>query len=215
MFKAIIIEDDELFSGGIKNTIQLRHPDIRLLGSVETGAELFALLARETPDILLLDIMLPDMSGIDIARRVKSEYPEIKILAFSFENGEDVVKQMLETGIEGFVSKQQGGGKAISKAIHRVLDGEKYYGMDISEIMCRVFVTKTKSTEIPSEFTEQERRILELSRDGLQSKEIAEKLCISPRTVDNHKNNMYRKLGFSSMIEVLHYAAKKGIIKMG
>ena len=214
MINVIIVDDHELFRLGVKTAIENRHSDLRIVGEAETGAELFALLGTVVPDIVLLDIALPDMSGIDIARRLKNEYPGIKILAISAENATPVVQAMLDVGIEGFISKRHGGVDTFAKAIRSIIQGIDYYGTDISEIIYCIYVAKKKTAEISSEFTNQEKRIIELCREGLPGKLIADRLEISISTVNNHKNNIFRKLGISNTMEMVQYAVKKGIIQM-
>ena len=214
MINVIIVDDQELFRLGVRAAIESRHPDLCITGEAETGAELFSLLEEVSVDILLLDIMLPDMSGIDIARRLKNERPEIKILAISAENSAPVVQAMLEAGIEGFISKRHGGVDAFAEAIRSISQGIDYFGKDISEIMYRIYVSKKKTAEVTSEFTAQEKRIIELCREGLPGKLVADRLGISVSTVNNHKNNIFRKLGITNTMEMVRYALKNGMIQM-
>ena len=214
MINVILVDDHELFRLGVKTAIETRHVDLRIVGEAESGAELFALLDVVAADILLLDIVLPDMSGVEIARRIKSERPEIKILAISAENAASVVQAMLEVGIEGFISKRHGGVDTFADAVRSIMQGVEYFGKDISEIIYRIYVSKKKTAEVVSEFTQQEKRIIELCREGLPGKLIAERLNISLRTVDNHKGNIFRKLGINNTMEMVQYALKNGIIQM-
>jgi len=209
---AILVDDHELFRLGVRAGIEARHPDIHIVGEAETGAKLFALLNSTTADILLLDILLPDMSGIEIACRLKKEKPEMKILVISSENSADAIETLLGTGIEGFISKRMGGTEELAHAIRSIMSGFEYFGKDISEIIYRIYVSKKRTAEPSAEFTVQERKIIELCRNGLPSKQIADHLCISPRTVENHKNNIFRKLGINNTIAMLQYAMKHGII---
>ena len=213
MINTIIVDDHELFRLGIITAIEKRHPDICVVGETETGAGFFRLLESVAPDIVLLDIDLPDISGVEIARRLKKERPEIKILAISAENTADVVQEMLETGIEGFISKRAGGVDALAEAMRSVMCGFEYFGNDISNIIYRVYFAKKKTAEVSSEFTEQEKRVIELCHEGLSGKMIAERLGITTRTVDTHKKNIFRKLGINSTLEMLTYALKNGIIR--
>ena len=214
MINVVIVDDHELFRLGVRTAIENRHSDLRIAGEVETGAELFALLDTTAVDIILLDIVLPDMSGIDIARRLKAERPEIKILAISAENGAPIVQSMLDIGIEGFISKRHGGVDAFAEAIRSIMQGVAYFGKDISEIIYRIYVSKKKTVEESEVFTTQEKRIIELCREGLPGKLIADRLGISLRTVDNHKQNIFRKLGINNTLEMVNYALKNGIIQM-
>ena len=214
MINVIIVDDHELFRLGVKTAIENRHSDLRIAGEAESGAELFTLLTKVAADIVLLDIALPDMSGIDVARRLKTEYPQIKILAISAENATPVVQAMLDSGIEGFISKRHGGVDAFAEAIRSIVQGMEYYGKDISEIIYRIYVSKKRTAEVTSEFTQQEKRIIELCREGLPGKLIADRLGISLRTVNNHKSNIFCKLGINSTLEMVQYAVKNGIVQM-
>ena len=214
MITVILVDDHELFRLGVRAAIASRHPDICITGEAESGEELFRLLESTAADILLLDIILPDMSGIEIARRLKKERPELKILAISSENTAAVTQALLDVGINGFISKRMSGVDDLANAIRSIMSGFEYFGKDISDIIYRIYVSKKKTAEATAEFTEQEKKIIELCRDGLPSKQIADRLCISPRTVENHKNNIFRKLGINSTVEMVQYAMKNGIIRV-
>jgi DNA-binding NarL/FixJ family response regulator len=214
MTKVIVVDDHELMRLGVVTAIKTRHAArLCVVGEAGNGEELFAILDEVTPDIILLDIELPGMGGIDIARRLKSERPEIKILAFSHVTDTDVLQSMLETGIEGFIGKSDGKLSNIGEAIQHVMQGVAYFGKDVAQILYPIYVAKKQTTEVTSEFTPQEKRIIELCRDGLLGKEIADQLEISLRTVDKHKSNIYRKLGINTMTEMLRCAIKNGIIQ--
>lgn len=214
MTNTILVEDHALFRLGVKSAIMNEHADICIVGEADSGTALFELLETTIPDLILLDILLPDISGIDIARRIKREYPGIKILAISAENTAVAVQDMLDIGVEGFISKRQGVAEEIVQAIRTIMNGYEYFGSDICSIIYKIYVSKKRTAEITSEFTAREREIIELCRDGLLGKQIADRLCISPRTVDNHKNNIFRKLGINNTMEMVQYALKNGIIRM-
>jgi DNA-binding NarL/FixJ family response regulator len=155
------------------------------------------------------------MTGIEIARQLKNTHPDLKILALSSENTASVISDLLDIGINGFISKRTGGVSMLADAIRSVMSGFDYYGKDISDVIYSIYVAKKKTTEVTSDFTVQEKNIILLCRDGLQSKQIADKLNISSRTVEKHKNNIFRKLGINNTVEMLNYALKNGIIGLG
>ena len=214
MIKALLVDDHEMYRLGVKTAIELNHLDIKVVAEAETGTELFALLRTTKPDIVLLDIILPDTTGVEIARRMKKEYPEIKILAISAENTATVVSQMLEIGIEGFITKRAGDVASIVNAIRSIMLGFEFFGKDISDIISRIYLKKKSTEEITGDLTKQEKRIVELCYEGLQAKEIADHLNISPRTVQAHKTNIFLKLGLNNTAEVVKYALKNGIIRV-
>ena len=214
MIQVIIVDDHPLFRIGLKATFKDSHSDIRVVGEADCGEALFRLLITTTADIVLLDINLPDISGVEITRRLRRDYPVIKILAISAENTTETVKAMLEAGIDGFISKRQGNVDELAEAIRTVISGLEYFGRDISAIIYDVFVSKKKTTTVTHEFTEREKEIILACRDGLLCKEIATRLGISTHTVNAHKNNIFNKLGINNTMEMVQYALKKGIIKV-
>lgn len=214
MIRVILVDDHDLYRLGVKTAINQACTDIVCLGEADSGHSLYQVLQTTEADLVLLDIILPDISGVDIARHLKQVYPELKILTISAENSQDTVQAMLEVGVNGFISKGMGGVATLIEAIRTVMSGIDYFGSDIAGIISQIYLDKKKTTQLSDEFTAQEKRIIELCQQGLSAKLIADKLCISPRTVDNHKNNIFRKLGINSSLEMVQYALQKGIIRI-
>lgn len=210
--RVIMVDDHELFRLSLRTAIECSHTDIVIAGEAGSGAAFFSLLRTVDADIVLLDIALPGMSGIEIARRLKNEHSDMKILAVSAENDLSTVEEMVEIGIEGFVSKSKCKPDILVDAIRSVMQGLDYFGKDISEIISRIYIAKKKSTQVSEEFSEQEKSIIELCLEGLPAKLIADRLCISTRTVDWHKSNMFSKLGINSTLELIQFAVKNKII---
>jgi DNA-binding NarL/FixJ family response regulator len=183
-------------------------------GEADSGEALFALPSLSRADIALLDINLPGMSVADVARRLRHDYPDVKILAISGENTVEAVKDMLDAGIHGFISKQDGDANEISDAIRTVMSGLEYFGRDIASIIFSVYVSKKKTTDVTPEFSDREREVIELCRDGLMSKEIAERMGIKPNTVHTYKERIFQKLGINNTMEMVRYAIKNGIIRI-
>ena len=214
MVQVIIVDDHAFFRKGLKTVFQYEHPDITIAGEAGSGEELFDVLATTPADLVLLDINLPDIWGVDVARRLRNEYPDVKILAISAENASETVKAMLEAGIDGFVSKQNGDAGELARAIRSVINGQEYFGRDIAAVMYDVYVAKKKTTDITPEFTDRERDVILLCRDGLIYKEVADRLGISIHTVNTHKKNIFLKLGVNNTMEMVQYALKNGIIRI-
>ena len=214
MIRIIVVDDHNLFRMMLKSTFQSDYPDICVAGEAESGEELFRLLSSTPADLVLLDINLPDIWGVDVARRLRSDYPNLKILALSAENTAETIQAMLEAGIDGFISKQRGDSNELAQAIRSVVSGVEYFGRDIAAIMFDVYVAKKKTSAVTGEFTEREREIILLCRDGLICKEIAARLGIAVNTVNNHKKNIFNKLNINNTMEMVQYALRKGIIKI-
>jgi DNA-binding NarL/FixJ family response regulator len=212
---AIIVDDHDLFRTMLRTVLETGHPDIAVVGDAKYGADFFRLLETVPADIVLLDIDFKfGMTGIEIARRLKKEYPAMKIIAVSSEDTMDTVREMLEIGIEGFISKSQGSIDNIADAVYDVMQGFPYYGKDIAGIISRIYVAKKNTTEVTSEFTEQEKRIILLCLEGFSAKMVAERLNITSRTVETHKSNIFRKLDINSTTELLNYLLKSGFIRI-
>jgi len=214
LIKIIVVDDHNLFRIMLKATFASGYPDIRVVGEAENGEQLFSVLASTPADLVLLDVNLPGMGGAEIARRLRSDYPALKILAVSAENTADTVKSMIDAGIDGFISKQRGSDDELAEAIRTIMSGLEYFGRDIAAIIFDVYVSKKKTTTVTPEFTAREREVIHLCRDGLMSKEIAARLGISVRTVVTHKEKIFSKLGINNTMEMVQYALKNGIIRI-
>ena len=161
--------------------------------------------------MLLLDIIMPEMSGLEVAIKMREQYPTVKLLMLSSESDATVIMQLLDVGIDGFVSKSAPQAELI-EAIHAVANGENYFGSHISDIIKKVHISQHSTTL--SFLTLREQEILNLIVHGNSVKEISEHLCLSPRTVETHKSNIYKKMGFCSLIDLVRYAVNQGLISL-
>ncbi|MDD2595816.1 MAG: response regulator transcription factor [Bacteroidales bacterium] len=211
VIKVILVDDHALMRIGIRTSLINFSSDIQVIAEAESAEELFEELKTMTPDIILLDIILPGISGIEIAQRLRDEYGEIKILMLSAATSEKDIFDLLHIGIDGFVSKQMPV-EELAKAIHAVYEGETYYGKDIANIIRDIHNACPPSQNI--NFTERELEVIKLCCDGLLCKEIADKLFVSVRTVEVHKANIFKKLGINNSVELVRYALHNGIIKL-
>ena len=214
MIHVIVVDDHRLFRMGLMSTIKNNHPDICFSGDADSGEALFSLPALAHTDLVLLDINLPGMGGAAVARRLRSDYPAVKILAISAESSAETIQTMLEAGIDGFISKQHGEPDELANAIRTVMSGLEYFGQDVSKMIIGIYVAKKKTAAVTPEFTEREREIITLCRDGLIGKEVAARLGISVTTVNTHKGRIFQKLGINNTMEMVQYAMKKGIIML-
>jgi len=204
-----LLDDHQFVRIGVATT--LRNTKHTITISVATADELFNALHQGTPcDILLLDILLPGMNGIEVAKRMRSEYPKIKIIVLSVDSREYTLIQLLQIGIDGFVSKR-GTQDEVVRAIDYVENGVPFYGRDIA-ILIRDISDAKLNKQNTAALTKRELEIIQACCDGLLGKEIAEKLNISLRAVNSHKTNIFNKLGISSSVELVRFAIEHGII---
>lgn len=217
----VLVDDHALYRVGVRSVIEALSPTVEIIAECPSGAEFYALLEINIiPDLVLLDIFLPDTTGIEIAHFLKRKYPEMKVIMLSSEVSEESVSQLLEIGVEGYLSKLAQMSD-LEKAIRTVLGGNHYYGQSIAKIMYDVYVAKKHDAKPKKNIfirkdeqilTNREIEIVRLLCDGYQAKEVAEKLNTSVRTIETHKTNVLRKLGFNNIAEVIKYAVKNGIV---
>ena len=214
--KVTVVDDHELFRLGVCSMLQAEQ-DIEVTAEANSGEQLLEIMRKEEiPDLVVLDIIMPGLSGIQVAAKIKNEHPSVKILLLSSENGDEVVSDAIKIGVDGFLSKLDVG-EDLPKAIKTICEGGKFYGKGISDIMYAVLVAE-KVIENRNEsrfgdlFSKRELEIITLCAKGLKAREIAERLYISKRTVEWHRAKIFQKLGIHNNLELVRYALKKGIV---
>lgn len=208
--RVLIVEDHPLVRIGLQTALSQSRGKFEVAGVADCVSAFWQLLPDTKADIVLLDIMLPDGSGVDIVSKLREEGSSIRILVLSAETDEDTISNLLQIGIDGFVSKMVPT-QELFTAIEYVVFGAEYFGKDISKIIRDVRLAKQ---DTQADFTERENEIIQLCIQGLSAKEIAEQLCIAQSTVNTHKNNIFKKLGISSSVELVRWAFKRGIITL-
>lgn len=207
MIKVMIIDDHPIVLDGLKNLLSNRD-DMMLAGSYDNGKEGLAAIAAQQPNVVLLDINLPDIDGAAICKQLRKQDKDIRIIALSVHNERMVIRNMLNSGANGYVLKNSVGEEIIN-AIHATLDGNNFLCRKTKEIMAQV--NENELPEIPK-ITRREKEILELVSQGLTSAQIAEKLFISLHTVESHRKNLIEKFDVATMTAVIKLATKYGLI---
>ncbi|MGN0187220.1 MAG: response regulator [Paludibacteraceae bacterium] len=203
----IIVDDHPLFRIGTKMAIQ--RTTHMVIGEAANATALYQLLTNVTPDLILLDIILGDgLSGVDIARQLKTDKPDIKILILSIDTSLQTIKELLEIGIDGFISKNAPDAELL-QAIDNIDNGQPYFGADVNQIIQAVLTTQQTHYEL---FSEREKEIIQWICQGYTCKNIAKQQNISLRTVETHKTNIFRKIGINNSVELALYAVKHGLI---
>lgn len=201
-----LLEDHSVFRSGLKLALA---PTYHVALEAGTATDFFEKINHTHIDILLLDLLLPDLSGIEVARHIKETKSDIKILVLSIDTREDVLQQLVKIGIDGFLSKNTSEERLL-EAIKTILHGEHYF--ECPEMMLERDVLIAGQTQPHEALTEREHDIMLAFCKGLSSTEIAAKMFISPRTVDNHKQHIFEKLGIHNVVELVTYAIKHKII---
>lgn len=219
--KLIIVDDHALYRLGVKAVLTEKIPQAEILAECSSGKELLVYLENNTiPELIILDIVMPEMNGVQVAKVLRKEYPKVKIIMLSSEMSPDIINEILDIGVDGYLSKLAVKVDLIS-AIEAVLSGNLFYGKDIAKVMYDIHVSKNQKQKKYALFqkkksayllSEREKEIVELLCEGFSVKEIANQLNVSPRTIDNHKARVMQKLGFHNTIELVKYAIREKIV---
>lgn len=213
--KLLIVDDHPTFREGIKSIIA-RNPQLEIVGEAGEGKAALKLVENLRPDMVLLDVSLPDINGIDLIQDIRKVLPETRILMISMHSKIEYLTSAFQAGATGYVVKDAPAEK-ILQALDLVSRGEYF----LDTLVARQIVKRL--AELPSQqgkvtdaaygsLTPREQEILRLTAEGQSKNKIADRLCISPRTVDNHRANLMAKLDLHSTLEMVRYAAKIGLI---
>lgn len=202
-----ILEDHPVFRAGLKLSLGTTcHVCLE-----ESHGELFLVkIATAKPDIVILDLILPDISGIEVAKRLREEYTgATKILVMSIDTREDTIEQLLDIGIDGFLSKEASG-DTLREAVKTIVAGGTYFSRPKDVIEREILISF--SSKKPSILTEREYDVMLAFCKGMSCSEVAEKMFIAPKTVDNHKQHIFAKLGIHNVVQLVIYAIRNKII---
>jgi DNA-binding NarL/FixJ family response regulator len=210
--KIFIVDDHEFFRSGLKMVIN-RLKYAKVTGEAANGKEFLDLLSKNEPDIVLIDIQMPSMNGIEATRLALEEFPDLKIVALTMFDDEEYVQSMIDAGAKGFLLKNITR-EVLDQALQAVQSGKNYYSPELWEFFTKKVVREPRQEEDEIQFTRREKEILQLICDGLNNKEIADSLFISERTVVGHKSNLLAKTNCKSSVGLLSYAIKNKLVEM-
>jgi DNA-binding NarL/FixJ family response regulator len=209
--KVILVEDHPILLESISLLISTL-PNIELVGKAANGLKALQILEKEEVDIVVSDVMMPVMNGIELAWKVKQTYPEIKILMLTVSEDSQTIKNALQAGADGFIFKSAEK-EELEEAISCLINNKKYYSdkaiLTLAEAQNEVFISEKEA--LKGILTEREIQILKLIAQEYSGIQIAEKLFISPTTVESHRKNLFSKIGVNTSVGLVKYAMKHGI----
>ncbi len=213
MISIILADDHTVVRQGLRTLLEM-DPDLSVVGEASDGHEALELVGRLKPDVLVLDLMMPVMNGMEVARQVRSRYPKTRVVILSMHANEAYVLEALRAGALGYVLKESEAAELLH-AIHEAHRGQHYLSAPLSERMIEVYAQRTRqvSQDPFDRLTPREREVLQLAAEGYTNAEIGEKLCLSSRTIEMHRSNLMHKLSLNTQTDLIRYALKRGIIE--
>lgn len=212
--KLVIADDHEIFRDGFKLMLS-KFPEIILVGEAGNGRELLELIEKQNPDVILTDIKMPVMDGIEATKKIAELYPDKGVIGLSMYDDDELIIEMLEAGAKGYLIKNAGKDQII-EAIKTVYTDEPYYckttSHKLTQMIAKSRFNPYKKTE-KVEFSEREKEIIACICDEMTNKEIGDKLFISVRTVEGHRLKILEKMNVKNTVGLVVYAIKNGIVK--
>jgi two-component system response regulator NreC len=212
--RLMLVDDHQVVRSGLRMLLG-GESDVEIVGEAGTAAEALEAVQKLHPQVVLMDIGLPDMSGIDATRAIKRTHPEVAVVALTIHEDEEYFFKMLEAGAGGYVPKRAAPEELLT-AIRTAAAGEVYLYPSLAKLLVRDYLAQARSSEAGTTLdglTDREQEVLRYLAEGSDNDEIAEALVISAKTVARHRENIMRKLGLHSRAELVRYAIRKGIIK--
>jgi len=214
MTTIVLADDHEIVRQGLKNLLET-DPNFQVVGETGDGLETLKLIERLQPDVLIVDVMMPGLNGLEVTRQVSQRTPQTRVVVLSMRANEAYVLEALKNGAAGYVLKSASITELV-QAVHQVTAGRRYLSPPLSERLIEAYIQKAQETvSDPYEsLTRREREVLQLAAEGCTNAEIAARLSISPLTAMTHRTNLMRKLNLHSLAELIRYALQRGILSL-
>ena len=201
-----IVDDHQLVVDGLRSLLN-NEEQYAIVGCSNRPKEVISMLQNLNVDVLLTDINMPEMTGVELTRNIKKNFPKIKVLALSMFGERQVIKEMIDAGISGYILKNTGKQELLA-ALAKVSNGQIFFGEEVTKELIKSFVNDNKGTRL----TNREIEIVRLIENEYSNKKMADLLFISERTVETHRKNIFRKTGTQSIVGLLKYAYERRII---
>jgi DNA-binding NarL/FixJ family response regulator len=211
--RLFLVDDHEVVRDGIKALLS-EFEDVVITGESDTAERAIHLIKQSNPDIVLLDIGLKDVSGLELCQQLSRDMPHIKVIMLTMYNTEEYIFNAIKSGAVGYLPKTISRAELID-AIRKVMSGEEFFASSISSIILKSYIRQVhhQQSSADQKLTPREAEILRFFAEGLTNPQIAEKLFISVRTVESHKNHIMQKFGLKSTVDLIKFALKSKIIQ--
>ena len=210
--RVLVADDHTIVRDGLVGILR-GDAGIQVVGEASDGAEALEKADKLRPDVILLDISMPRLNGLEAARRIREAVPTARILVLTMYEDEEYVLKMVRSGVSGYLLKESAASDLLA-AIHALRAGQRYFGPQAQRALAESLEKELPLPEDPyGSLTDREREVFQLVVEGKTNAQIAELLCISPKTVDNHRTRLMEKLGLHSGAELVRYAARHKLLR--
>jgi DNA-binding NarL/FixJ family response regulator len=209
--RVLIADDHGIVRSGLRLLLE-RQPDIEVIAEAADGAEAREIAVRERPDLAILDVRMPKLTGLQVTRELKKQAPEVSVLILSMHDDERYLFEALKAGASGYVLKTQAD-TDLMEAIRAVERGEPFLTPAAQQALIKDVLERGRQSEDEEELTPREEEIVKLVAEAHTTRQIAEILHLSEKTVENHRANAMRKLGMRDRVELVRYAIRRGLIE--
>ena len=209
--RVILADDHKLVRAGFRAMLKTL-PDVEVVAETENGRHALELIRKHVPDIALLDITMPGLTGLEVAARVSAEIPNVRVIILSMHTGDEYIVQAIRAGIAGYLLKNAEP-MELELAIRSALDGDIYMSPGVSRRVVHEFARKTNFTTTMDLLSPRQREILQLLAEGNSNKEIATVLKLSIKTVETHRKELMERLGLHDVAGLVRYAIRMGIVR--
>jgi len=209
--KVLIADDHQIVREGLRSLLE-QEPGIKLVGEAENGRQTLRLARELTPDVIIMDVAMPDLNGIEATRQIVAEFPTIKVIALSMHDDRRFVLNMIKAGAQGYLLKDNTF-KDLAKAIRVVVTNKTYLSNEIADIVVKDYLATSTSEESSafSLLSPREREVLQLIAEGKTTNQVAEHLHVSIKTVETHRAQLMAKLKVKGVAELTKYAIREGL----
>jgi DNA-binding NarL/FixJ family response regulator len=209
--KILLVDDHKILRDGIRSLVK-GYPDMDVIGEAADGKTALRLVEELSPDVVIMDISMPDLNGIDATRRIIADHPKIKVIALSMHHDKQFVSEIFKAGASGYLLKDCAFDE-LEHAVRIVMDGKTYINSQIASLVIESLVNQPQpnSQKAFSLLTDREREVLQLISEGQSTKEIALKLSVSPKTIESHRRQVMGKLNIRNVAELTKYAIREGL----
>lgn len=210
----VLADDHHVVRQGLRALVDAE-ADLRVVGEASDGREVLDAVERLKPDVLIVDVMLPSLSGLEVTRQVRQRSPGTRVVVLSMHANEAYVLEALRNGASGYVLKDANAADLV-QAVRAAMVGRRYLSPPLSERAIEAYVERAKSgtLDLYETLTTREREVLHLAAEGYTNPQIAARLTISPRTAETHRGNVLRELGLQSQTDLVRYAVRRGIVSV-